>query len=96
MARTVPSLERRELHYEGHVQGVGFRYSVVSIARRFIVVGFVRNLMDGRVQLIVEGKPTELDQFLGEVAGRMGDYIRRVTVDISEPNGEFSDFSIRF
>ena len=55
--------ERRVVHYSGRVQGVGFRYTVRTLATRFAVTGFVRNLADGRVQLVVEGGP-------GEGAGR--------------------------
>ena len=41
----------RRVLYEGHVQGVGFRFATKNIARGFDVVGTVRNLPDGRVEL---------------------------------------------
>jgi len=50
--------------YEGHVQGVGFRYSVKSIATGYEVVGWVKNLWDGRVELEVQGEAAEVDAFL--------------------------------
>ena len=50
--------EQREVYYQGRVQGVGFRYAVRSLARRFAVDGFVRNLSDGRVELVAEGGVT--------------------------------------
>ena len=48
--------------YSGRVQGVGFRWQVSQVAENFAVTGFVRNLEDGTVELLVEG-------YLGEVRG---------------------------
>src|SRR5262245_51276190 len=47
--------ERRTVYYTGHVQGVGFRYTARAAAQSCDVVGFVRNLDDGRVQIVAEG-----------------------------------------
>jgi acylphosphatase len=54
----------RKIHYEGRVQGVGFRWTVREIAAGFEVTGSVRNLDDGRVELCVAGSCTEVDAFL--------------------------------
>jgi acylphosphatase len=53
--------------YEGRVQGVGFRYSVKSLATGYEVVGWVKNLMDGRVELEVQGEAAEVEAFLGAI-----------------------------
>jgi acylphosphatase len=53
-----------EVFYEGRVQGVGFRYSVRQIAKGFNVIGWVRNLADGRVELQASGESEEVDAFL--------------------------------
>ena len=53
-----------QIFYEGHVQGVGFRYTVKRIAKGFDVIGWVRNLPDGRVELQASGDSTELAAFL--------------------------------
>ncbi len=58
----------RQVFYEGHVQGVGFRWSVKHIARGFDVTGCVRNLPDGRVELQVAGEPEEVTAFLEAIA----------------------------
>jgi acylphosphatase len=50
----------RHLFYAGHVQGVGFRYSVKQIASGFDVTGYVRNLPDGQVELWIQGEKEEL------------------------------------
>jgi acylphosphatase len=56
--------------YAGRVQGVGFRYTVQGIARGFPVAGGVRNLPDGRVEVVAEGEEAEVAAFLAAVARR--------------------------
>ena len=52
-----------QVFYEGNVQGVGFRYSVRQIAKGFDVTGSVRNLRDGRVELLATGEEDEVRAF---------------------------------
>lgn len=87
--------ERRTIHYSGHVQGVGFRYTTASIAQHHAVKGFVQNVPDGRVLLVAEGTTRELDQFLQAVRERLGQYIRQKATDQSAASQEFTDFRIR-
>lgn len=54
----------RHVFYEGRVQGVGFRFTCKQIARGYEVVGWVRNLPDGRVELQCSGDAEEVDAFL--------------------------------
>jgi acylphosphatase len=86
---------RREVQYSGRVQGVGFRYTVLGIARRHHVTGYVRNLPDGRVQLVAEGLPGELNRFLADVSEAMSGNIRDTDIQESEALGEFSRFEVR-
>jgi acylphosphatase len=57
-----------QVFYEGHVQGVGFRFTVRHIAKGFDVTGWVRNLHDGRVELQVTGQEEEVRAFLDQIA----------------------------
>jgi acylphosphatase len=57
-----------QVFYEGHVQGVGFRFTVRHIAKGFDLTGWVRNLRDGRVELQVTGDEAEVRAFLDQVA----------------------------
>ena len=54
--------------YEGNVQGVGFRYTIRQIAKGFDVIGSVRNLRDGRVELQAAGEEAEVRAFLDAIA----------------------------
>jgi acylphosphatase len=88
--------QRREVYYSGRVQGVGFRYTARSIARQFAVAGYVKNLSDGRVQLVVEGRAEEIRGLLREIQTEMGRYIRDVQETSSRATGGFSGFDVRF
>ena len=61
------SLARVNVHYSGRVQGVGFRYTVKSLVTGYDVLGTIRNLPDGRVELVAEGERVELEEFLQAV-----------------------------
>jgi acylphosphatase len=87
---------RVEILYSGNVQGVGFRYTVRSVAQSYRVVGFVKNLRDGRVQLVAESDAAEIEQFLRAVADRMSGYIRDTEREEGPATGEFSAFDIAF
>ncbi len=61
-------MKAKQVFYEGRVQGVGFRYTVRQLAKGYEVTGWVRNLDDGRVELLVGGEPEEVDGFLESLA----------------------------
>ncbi|MBI3834988.1 MAG: ATP-binding protein [Planctomycetes bacterium] len=85
---------RRTIHFSGRVQGVGFRFSANSLARRFDVTGYVRNLPDGRVEIVAEGGKDEIDQFQEAVAEAMKVHIQHATLSDAPPTGEFRTFDI--
>jgi len=67
-ARIKPGMISLRVFYEGNVQGVGFRWSVRHIAKGFDVTGWVRNLLDGRVELQINGEEDEVRAFLDGIA----------------------------
>lgn len=85
---------RRTMHFSGKVQGVGFRFNAESIASRFTVTGYVRNMPDGRVELVAEGDRSELDRFQKAIEQSMNGHIERVESDDSAPTCEFLSFRI--
>jgi len=87
---------RRRVTFSGRVQGVGFRFTCQSVARGFEVTGYVRNLADGRVELVAEGGSSELDDFLTAIRLEMSPYITDVTTESLSPGSDpFTGFSIR-
>ena len=87
--------QQRELYYAGRVQGIGFRYTARSLAGGFDVAGFVRNLPDGRVHLVVEGATAELDKFLDAVKAEIGYYVKEIEQTERPASGRFQGFEIR-
>lgn len=89
-------LKRSHVIYTGRVQGVGFRYTVRQLAHGFDVVGYVRNLDDGRVEMVIEGEEEELNRFIKHVGSSdLAPYIRHETIEWQAPTGEFRSFSIQ-
>jgi acylphosphatase len=86
---------RKSVHFSGRVQGVGFRYTGRNIAQQYKVTGYVRNLPDGRVELVMEGAEREANAVLEEIRRKMSGFIRGVTVETSPAQGDFEGFAIR-
>ncbi len=83
---------------KGRVQGVGYRYFVTDCARESGVSGFVKNMPDGSVMIVTEGRDDALDTFVRKVKAQIDTLIRVDTLDVTrcEPTGEFSGFGIRW
>ena len=87
----------KRLVVSGRVQGVGFRYFVVQAARRLEITGYVRNLRDGTVEIVAEGKPIdvralEMDVLAGPRYGR----VDRIETADSALSGQYLGFDVRF
>lgn len=75
---------------------MGFRYTARSLARGRAVTGFVRNLPDGRVELVVEGGDDDVCGLLRDIQEAMGGYIRDARALDEPPTGEFGGFGVAF
>ena len=89
-----------DVHHEtvfftGHVQGIGFRYTALQIAKEFEVAGFVGNLADGRVQLEAEGDAAEVADFIAAVEERMHGFIRKVERTAGSRAPQFRGFGLK-
>lgn len=77
------------------VQGVFFRREITDIARRLGILGWVRNLPDGRVEALAEGDKGRLDELIRFChVGPRGAVVRKVEVEWSDYSGEFRGFRI--
>ena len=84
-----------QVFYSGRVQGVGFRYCVRKVANEFEVTGSVRNLADGRVELVAEGSKDELDAFRqGIRESGLEHFIQQEEVSWGEAKNDFRGFEI--
>lgn len=91
----MPEVTHESIFFSGHVQGVGFRYSVMQVAKEFEVAGYVSNLADGRVQMEVEGVAAQVTQFINAVEERMHGYIRKTERAKGKRPPQFSGFTIK-
>ncbi len=79
-----PRVSRLKAFFSGHVQGVGFRYQTVAVAKGYEVSGWVRNLADGRVEMLAEGERSEVKALFDAVAEEMRSYIKSADYELSE------------
>jgi acylphosphatase len=83
------------IFYSGSVQGVGFRYTTKTVATGFEVTGLVRNLPDGRVELIAEGARGELEAFRDAIRGTgLAGFIRDENITWSDAQNDLRGFEI--
>ena len=89
--------KRVHVFYSGRVQGVGFRLTAEEIAHGLGVVGWVKNLRDGRVELVAEAEEAALERFLEAIrTGPMKNFISQAEVSWSSAVGTFDEFEIRY
>ena len=81
---------RFTVHFTGHVQGVGFRYTAHNTAMGFPIAGYVQNLPDGRVLVVAEGAEEQVQAYLDRLCEHLERFIRAKTIDRSPATGEFT------
>ncbi len=87
---------RRVFTISGIVQGVGYRYFVSGVARRHQLLGYARNLADGRVEVIAEGAPEALDALRAELErGPSASRVDQVAESDTSITETFNFFNIR-
>jgi acylphosphatase len=88
--------ESLEVRVMGRVQGVGFRYFALEVARRLDLTGYVRNLRDGGVRAYAEGSRGSLEEFLAALQqGPDGAHIREVWTSWGTATGQYPTFTIQ-
>jgi acylphosphatase len=85
------------LTISGRVQGVGFRYFTWTNAKEMALTGWVRNLPDGKVEVLAFGPENELEQFMLVLkTGSLGSKVIDLSFQWLQENHDFSDFTIRY
>jgi len=87
---------RVQVYYSGQVQGVGFRFSIRAMAQQLGLTGWVKNLADGTVEFLCEGKEEALNKLLEQIEGEFSGYIHGKRINWMQFRGEFHNFEIRF
>jgi len=82
--------------FSGRVQGVGFRYTARRIAGRYELAGFVRNLPNGTVEMLVQGSIEDVANCLRGIDEAFAGYIRDTQIENVPPNPRYSSFEITF
>jgi len=90
----VSDQEQIYIHYSGKVQGVGFRQTTKTWAKELGLTGWVKNLKDGRVEIIAEGDSSKLDQLQRMLKEQFEGYIVKTDVRRQKAQGKFQDFTI--
>jgi acylphosphatase len=88
---------RQRMLVSGMVQGVGFRFFTCRTAEKYMLTGYVKNLNDGDVEVVAEGKKEDVESFMNEIA-RGPSYSRIIEVKsfIESPTGQYGAFGIRY
>lgn len=84
------------IYFEGRVQGVGFRYTSRYLANRYNLKGWVKNLVDGRVEMIVQGEEEVLNAFLGDLKKEFLNHITNIEIEELTPQSYLPRFEIKF
>jgi len=88
--------KRVHVYYSGSVQGVGFRYTARSLANSLRLNGWVKNVPDGRVELVAEGEENVLKGYLSKIKEELNYCNFKESVSWAQPTGEFNRFEIAF
>lgn len=89
--------KRVHVFYSGRVHGVGFRLTAEETAREWKAVGWIKNLRDGRVELVAEAEEEVLERFLETIRqGPMKNFISDAEVSWSQASDSFDEFEIRY
>jgi acylphosphatase len=90
-------IQRAHVYFSGRVQGVGFRFTAERFAQELGLCGWVKNLPDGRVEVVCEGPKGKIEAFLERIrASSLGLHIKKAACEWGKPTNEFKDFSIEF
>lgn len=90
-------MKRYRVVVKGIVQGVGYRYFAVQQARRYNIKGWVKNKIDGSVEVVCEGEEDNINEFIKELKrGPFSADVQALSIEEEKYKGEFQDFEVRF
>jgi len=86
----------KRIIFIGRVQGVGFRFTARRAASRRQLTGFVRNLWDGTVEMLAQGRPEDIDDCIQDLKEYFAGYLKETSIEEIPPDPRYIDFKITF
>jgi len=86
----------KHIIFTGRVQGVGFRFTAYHIAHRHQLTGFVRNVPDGTVEMLAQGRPEDIDACIKDLEDAFPGYIRETNIEETTFEPKYTEFRITF
>jgi acylphosphatase len=84
----------KHIFFSGGVQGVGFRFTALNVARRYGLTGFVRNIPDGKVELLIQGNEDDINDCLEDLQQTF--HVRDTQIEQVPFDSSYTDFQITF
>ena len=89
-------MKSAHIFFSGEVQGVGFRFTAKNLAREHRIKGWVRNLDDGRVEVVAQASEEAISEFISDLKESFKNYISDVNINYDYIAEDFKDFNIAF
>ena len=86
----------KHIIFSGHVQGIGFRFTALNIANRYGLVGFVRNLHDGTVEMVAQGNDEDIADCIRDINESFTGYVAETQIEDAAANPQYKTFKITF
>jgi len=86
----------KRIFFTGRVQGVGFRFTARRAASRRQLTGFVRNLPDGTVEMLAQGRSEDIDDCIQDLKEYFAGYLKETSIEEIPPDPRYIDFKITF
>ncbi len=87
-------MHQAHIFYSGSVQGVGFRFTTQNFAMQLGLKGWVKNLRDGRVEIVVEGPKEKIEELCQNLESQFGSYVHSKEIDFFPAEGKFRTFDV--
>ncbi len=86
----------KSIIFTGRVQGVGFRFTARRAANRRQLTGFVRNVPNGTVEMLAQGRPEDIDDCIQDLKEYFAGYLKETRIEEIPPDPRYTDFKITF
>ena len=86
----------KRIIFTGRVQGVGFRFTARRAASRRQLTGFVRNVPDGTVEMLAQGRSEDIDDCIQDLKEYFAGYLKETSIEEIPPDPRYIDFKITF